>query len=161
MRYADASDEASARRDTTAIYRFLVALYHEAGLPAGVAEPDYGKAMAEIYDIVRNGVALIAERDGELVGSIGLAQNEIWYAKSYCLAERWFYIVPELRDGPVLEAILAEVAAICDALDCPATITIANLNRKRAPRTRLERIGETLTYQPRGRAYRVAPSRNA
>jgi hypothetical protein len=146
-------DEEDARAWTRRIFTFLIPL-HRAN---GIGEPDPGKAMQGIYEIVTGGAALVAEVDGEIVGSLGLYLADIWYAHGTVLRELWFWIRPDLRDGAVLQALLAEAAAIADLAGAHVALAINNPNRKRLPRTRLERVADALSYQSRGAAYVIAP----
>jgi hypothetical protein len=155
------ADEDTIREECRAIYRFLVALHAEAGFPAHIAQPNYGKAMQGIYDAIKDGVVLLAEKDGEIVGSFGGHIFPIWYADQDIIGERWFYVKPEHRTGEVLKPLLAELYALSEDLQVPVSITIANFHRNRAPNARLTKTGEALTYFPTGSSYVIAPARDA
>lgn len=145
--------ERALRDASRGLFAFLMGLHNE----VGVGTPNPGKAMQGIYDTLTSGAVIVAERDGELVGSLGLYATELWYADSAVLSELWFWIAPDHRDGEALEAILRVLANTCDAIGAYAEIKINNPHRKRVPRTRLERIGAALSYQPRGGAFVMPP----
>ena len=150
--------------ETRRIFRFLVALHQEAGAPEDIAAFDHAKALMSMKECITDGIVIAAEIDGELVGIIGLMEYDIWYSQASMLAERFFYIRPEYRDGSVFAALLAELRAIANDLGIVSTITIANMQKtkaKRPPRNQLERVASAFTYIPRGAVYQIAPARDA
>jgi hypothetical protein len=147
-------NEAALRAASRDLFTFLMGLHDEVGV--GTPRPD--KAMQGIYETLKDGAVIVALKGNKIVGSLGLYHTELWYADDSVLSELWFYITPEERDGPALQALLAELAKLCDELGAIAEIKINNPHRKRVPHTRLERIGAALSYQPSGGSYLMPPS---
>lgn len=154
VRFVTRESEDQHREEARRIYRFLVALFDEAGIKQS---PNYGRAMKTIYDTIRDGVVLVAERDGAIIGSIGMTHGPFWYADEDLFSELWFFIRPEHRDGRALELIAAEIAALCDETGSYAELRVNNYFRRRVPRTRLERLGEIICFSPSGVAFEIAP----
>lgn len=149
----DPADEDALRAESRRIFKFLMGLHSE----VGIGTPNPGKAMQGIYERLRDGAVVHAERDGELVGSIGLYETDVWYADSTILVEQWAYVSPAERDGEALRFLLNVVARTADALGSFVNVNINNPHRKRVPHTRLERIGAALSYQPSGGSYVIPP----
>lgn len=156
-RIVDPRSEDETRDETRRIAAFLTALYAEVGVTAEAATPNPGKAVQGVYDTIRDGVVLVAERDGQIVGSLGLVEYPIWYADATALGDKWFFVSPSERGGDVLEALLAATADVATELAKPCFLSVWNPNSQRAPRTRLERVGAALSFNPRGALYRIAP----
>jgi GNAT superfamily N-acetyltransferase len=158
VRYANSDSEEAMREDTRATARLLVGSHLEAGIPERLAPLNHAKALQSIYEAIRDGLVLMAFDGEELVGVLGALQYDFWYSDKTLLAERFFYIKPEYRDGQVLRAILREARDVATDLGIVIHLTIANTHKNRPPRNGLERVGDVLSYLPRGSAYQIAPA---
>lgn len=102
MRYAE-NDE-----DHIAIHQFLCIVAQ----PALHCEIDAHKSMAEVVRVANDDVALMAEKNGHLVGTLGLIRPVWWYGLSHFLTDRWFFVIPTMTNQGIGAALLAEAAAI-------------------------------------------------
>lgn len=99
--------------DVVAIHQFLCLI---AG-PVLLGKIDAIKSITEIGNIVYGradppGVAIMAEVDGELVGTLGLIQPEWWYGPTVFFTDRWFFLYPAFRNRGVGAEILAQAGAL-------------------------------------------------
>ena len=161
VRYADRSSEEAMRADTRAISKLMVMNYRESGITEHLAPFDPTRCLQSIYETIRDGRVVLAFDGDELIGGLGLVEFTIWYSSKTMLSERFFFIRPEYRQGEALRLILREARAIAAASDVALTLTIANAHKRRPPRNGLERIGDVLSFFPRGSAYVVAPAEKA
>lgn len=141
VRYAT-SDE-----DVLPIFELLLRFAAEFGR----APVDPQATVAGVYDIVKNGAALVAEKNGQIVGSIGIFQLTWWYSPQHAfLTDRWLYIVPEHRGGTaVYRALLKEAREVAKSTGLELIIA-PNHSPKTAPRTEIGRVGEALRFDPIG-----------
>lgn len=92
---------AETDQDVVAIHRFLCAM---AGplLPGPIDPKD---SIEEVWRVCSDDVALMAVKDGHLVGSIGLIRPKMWWGKFFILANRWFFALPGAGKPLLQEAI--------------------------------------------------------
>lgn len=112
--------------DTLAIHRFLCLV---AG-PLLDAPIDAEDSVNEVDRVLHQDAAIMAEINGELVGSLGLIRAPFWYnRKALFLTNRWFFIFPQLQHAGVGARLLAEAGVI--AANASLTIIIYRHTRKR------------------------------
>lgn len=99
IRYAQSDD------DVILIHRFLCVVAGPT-LPGPI---DAQKSAIEVWRVVNHDVALMAIRDDQLVGTLGIIQPEHWWGQSKFLANRWFFTLPGSRAG---KPLLKEAKAI-------------------------------------------------
>lgn len=159
VRYADTSSEDAIRDDARALFNLLLHCHQEVGVPERIAPMDPVKFLQSIVEAVREGLVLMAYDGDELIGALGCLQHEIWYSQATMLCERFFYILPEYRDGEAFRAIIAEAKAVADALGIAISISIANMQKGHRPaRNGLQRVAMQLTYLPQGNNYVIVPA---
>lgn len=159
VRYADTRTEEAMREDSRTIFKLAIQNYHETGFPEQIAPFDPVKCLQSIYETVRDGFVLLAFDGDRLVGGLGCAEWSIWYSQATMLSERFFFILPEYRDGDVLKGLLEEAKAVADDLGIAISLTIANTQkRNRPPRNGLQRVASQLTYFPQGNQYMILPA---
>jgi hypothetical protein len=149
------------RADSRAIFHLSAMNYAESGIPEHLAPFDPVRCLQSIYETVRDGLVILAFDGDQLVGGLGCVEYGIWYSPATLLSERFFYIRPEYRQGTALRAILREARAWSVLTGKVIQLTIANFHKDRPPRNGLERIGDVLSFFPRGSAYQVAPAEKA
>lgn len=91
--------------DVVAIHQFLCVVAPPV-LPGPIDGP---KSAVEVWRVVNHEVALMAIRDGLLVGTLGLIRPDFWWGNVCFLANRWFFTLPGSRCG---KALLKEAKAI-------------------------------------------------
>lgn len=94
-----------AEREIPRIVEFLVNRFH-AEFADTLPPVNPQKVVASAYGTWRDGVILIAEDDGAIVGSIALVPSGWWFSDAGFIADRWFYVAPEARGGPAWRALL-------------------------------------------------------
>jgi hypothetical protein len=104
VRYAEGD------QDVAAIHQFLCLV----GGPTLPGPINPIKSMIEVRRVVQQDCALMAFKNGELVGTLGLIRPEAWWGDLHFLANRWFFTLPRLRAG---KPLLKEAIAIAKASD--------------------------------------------
>lgn len=104
IKYADTDAE------IVAIHAFLCIVAGPT-LPGPIHHKD---SAIEVWRVVKHDVALIALRDGKIVGTIGLVKPKFWWGRKHFLANRWFFTLPGSHSGPPL---LKEAIGIAKASD--------------------------------------------
>lgn len=96
-----------------AIHRFLLIV----ALPAMRCPVDVKASLLEIIRVTKEEVAIMAIRDGLLVGTMGLIKPQWWYGngRDSFLTDRWHFCLPQFYNGPVNDALMAEAKAIAHA----------------------------------------------
>jgi hypothetical protein len=159
IRYADTD---AVQDEARAIFTLLVQMHLEGvGIPEHLAPLDHDKALGAIANVVRHGLTVMAYDGAELVGVLGLIRCGVWYSQAPMLSERFFYIQSEHRHGSAMRAMLRAARDCASANGLFLQLTIANFHKDRPARNGLERIGETLSFFPRGSTYTVAPAEKA
>lgn len=103
IRYAETDD------DVIAMHRFLLVVAQ----PAMQCPVDAQDSLLEIIRVTKEEVALMAIRNGLLVGTMGLISPSWWYnTKCRFLADRWHFVLPELHHGDVNAALIDEARKI-------------------------------------------------
>lgn len=127
VRYATTLD------DVRAICGKNLAIMHR---EMGIVPANPGKAFKRVHDLVLgeggDGFALMAERDGVLIGSLGLEIGECWYGDGQVLIDLWFYTLPTERGGLTARVLMREAAAVAGELGLVALITVNNPRRSTA-----------------------------
>ena len=52
--------------------------------------------------------------DGFLVGTLGVIRPTWWYGHGQFLTDRWHFVLPEHKHGPVDEALMREARMLAD-----------------------------------------------
>ncbi len=144
--------------DAQRVFQFLVALYFEVRRVEG----DPNKAFVEVYHSVKNDAVFVVEdmdKDEQIVGSVCVFDSPggFFYAKAGgFFDEKWLYVDPQYRDGPVLRLLMNEVKDLCDRVGQPAFLRIFNPKRVQSD-SPVARVGEDLGYTPAGAVVRVQP----
>lgn len=90
---------AESDQDVVAIHGFLCIV---AG-PTLPGDIDPNASAIEVYRVVKEECALMAMRDGKLVGTLGIIKAKFWWGKdAEFLANRWFFALPEIGAGRLL-----------------------------------------------------------
>lgn len=106
-----------------------------------LARVDAEKSLAEVWRVVKEEAAFMAFIDDRLVGTVGITFAEWWYGEGGFLTDRWNFTLPELRNGPVSQALLDEADRLAAASDL---LFIQQGKTRRDPKR-----GHTLYTMPR------------
>lgn len=89
-------------RDAEEIMRLIAEMHGEVGL-----FPLSAKSVAStVVNTIETGFVLIAERGGEVAGSVGLAVDEPWYSETRVLRDLWVYVRPAHRRSRAADQLL-------------------------------------------------------
>lgn len=72
------------------------------------------KSLIEVIRVVKEDVALMAIKDGRLIGTLGIVRATWWYGDGEFLADRWHFVLPEERHGEADRMLMAEAKKIAD-----------------------------------------------
>jgi len=107
---------AQSDQDVALIHAFLCQV---AG-PSLLAPINPEKSIAEVYRVVKEEAAFVAEASGgALIGTIGIVYADWWYALDGFLTDRWCFVSPEFRHRGVFEAMLVEADELAAAAGVP------------------------------------------
>lgn len=82
--------------DARAVYDLLAKHMHpESGIDLPPVDPM--KTAGTILRAIAGGGVAVEERDGAIVGSIGLSPNESWWSVEPSVIDLWFYVHPDAR----------------------------------------------------------------
>ncbi|MCR9254696.1 MAG: GNAT family N-acetyltransferase [Alphaproteobacteria bacterium] len=100
------------RGDLLQVFRIIEALHreHDARLPTF----SEAKAAAALLDVLDSGMCFVAEKDGNVVGSIGLVKRPYWFSTESAWSDLWFYVLPEHRGRAGLDLLRAVKARATD-----------------------------------------------
>jgi hypothetical protein len=96
--------------DVIAIHQFLLVVAR----PAMLCPVNPIKSLNEIIRVTKEEVALMAIKDGHLVGTLGLIRPVWWYGDEAFLTDRWHFVLPQFHHGEPDKALKAEARKIAD-----------------------------------------------
>jgi hypothetical protein len=103
IRYAE-TDE-----DVIAMHQFLLVVAQ----PAMRAPVDVQASLMELIRVTKEEVAIMAIKDGRLIGTMGLIRPSWWYAPDHSfLCDRWHFILPEHQHGVANKLLIEEARKI-------------------------------------------------
>lgn len=124
LHYAETDD------DVIAIHQFLLVV----AAPAMRCPVDALASLQEIIRVASEDVAIMAIQDGHLVGTLGLVRMAWWYNPGHdFMADRWNFVLPQLRNGDVGRLLEQEAQMIADE----AGLEFINQGKIRGKRGRL------------------------
>jgi|EndMetStandDraft_7_1072992.scaffolds.fasta_scaffold648088_2 hypothetical protein len=116
--------------DIIPIHRFLCLVAQ----PVLMAPIDAEDSIAGVADVIGgNAYALVAEINGEIVGSLGLVTPVWWYNRKVpFFTDRWFFIYPQLAHLGVGAGLQAEAHATAARAGADLVINGKMVRRSRA-----------------------------
>jgi len=85
--------------DLPPLHRLLTAMH--SGTVVGTSPLDLSRLEAALDYSVSRGEVLVAEVDGEIVGSIAWMECSDWWSTELYLADRWFFVYKGYRNSRV------------------------------------------------------------
>lgn len=85
----------------------------------GFPEPDADLVRAWVRGLVSGGLVLVAERAGELVGSLALERDAFPWARAAFISERWFHVRRDAGAGRIGHELRQAARAIASRLGLP------------------------------------------
>lgn len=105
IRYAETD------QDVCAIHQFLLVV----AKPAMRVPVDPIQSLMEIIRVTKDYVAIMAEQNGHLVGTMGVISAPWWYNPcEMFMADRWDFVLPQLQHTEVHRMMLAEANTIAE-----------------------------------------------
>lgn len=95
--------------DAIPLHRFLCVIAQ----PVLHAPIDPENSITEVVRVIAQDFAVLAEIDGEIVGSLGMVGVDWWYArKARFLTDRWLFAYPTVRKMGVAVAMLGMAGSV-------------------------------------------------
>lgn len=117
-------------QDCIAIHQFLLVV----AAPSMRCPVDAVASLNEVIRVVTQEVAVMAIRDGRLIGTLGLVRSPWWYNPAHdFMADRWNFVLPQFRNGDTGRMIEAEAESIAAA----AGLEFINFGKIRGKRGKL------------------------
>ncbi len=121
----------ATKDDFEGLSDLLCGLFHAEHMAGPVGFPlNLAKAWAHILRVLEKGVVIVAVRDGEIVGSIGLIEEEPWWSADKMTADAWFYVAPSARSSRAARELLKAADAERKAPLIIGVFNAADLERK-------------------------------
>lgn len=121
------------KEDLQDIYWLLVKYMHP---ECGLAELAPTRVAHEVMAVLSHGYAFVVERDGKIVGSVGLLMGEpFWYSQEVRLFDRWIYVHPEHRATGAGDMLIGAMQQLSEASGIPllsAVFSPTDTDRKNA-----------------------------
>ena len=129
--------------DVPDLYDLLLTMHDEVGM-ATLAPL---KVVQAIENVLETGFCVVAEIDGEIVGSIGLDLREWWYSEDVFFGDRWVFVHPDYRKSSIAAGMLRKAISFADKADIPLVVGVfspKDVERKNALfRRHFSPVGET------------------
>jgi len=106
--------------DLEAICTLLRSMHSE----IGIGRVDDDTARGAISDIIQKGQCVVAEKDGAIVGSVGLTMTQWWYSKDLLFTDQWFFVHPAHRQHGLATRLVNFIKGVADKWKIPAVISV-------------------------------------
>lgn len=140
----------TARRDD------LMQVFH-LGREFGAELPSYmpldeTKALQTIDRVFKEGLIIVAEVDGKIVGSIGLIARQWWFSDRWFLGDNWIFVSKDHRKSRIAIQMLKRAKQFADKTGLPLFVDIFSFNQVKRKNRLFRRyftpIGEGFCYLP-------------
>lgn len=115
-------------QDFDAVMGLLSAMHQEIGM----AEISPERTARVVARLLQGGSVFGVERDGALVGSIGLMSDRFWYSEKWFVGDYWTYVVPDERGGGAGEMLVSAALELAAKRKQPLLLGTVGLNRTEA-----------------------------
>jgi len=106
--------------DTERIFELLKIMHGE----NGIAPMSPIKVVRRIKSCITDGVVLLFEVDGKLVGSVGAGMQEFWYSEFAHLSDYWIFVHPAHRKSTVVLELIKGLREKALQLDVPLAVGV-------------------------------------
>ena len=123
--------------DAGRIYDFLLNLYGENSVFA-LSERRSRESIASCLNMEQGtyGVTGLIEKDGKIVGAVGLRPSQMWYSDDWFLDELWNFVHPDHRNSDYAQRLIEFSQWAATRLGLPLVMGIVTKKRL-APKIRL------------------------
>lgn len=113
---------------------------------------DADKAYDSILDCIENGYVVLAYRNGELAGSIGLQVMAYWYSTTEFVGEKWTFVRTNHRNSHIAAHLVKQAKDVAAKMGMYLFIDIFS-DRQAETKNRLFRryltpVGEKFMWRP-------------
>lgn len=103
---------AETEQDAYAIHEFLLVV----AAPAMRCPVDPIESLMEVLRVMKENVAIMAIKDGRLIGSLGIVNPPWWYNPEHSfMCDRWHFLLPQFQHTEADQMMLDEAEAIAEA----------------------------------------------
>jgi hypothetical protein len=95
----------------------------------GMGRLDIEKLEAIVLQQMSRDLVFVSEKDGALIGAMGLVEEEWFYSRDTYLHDFFLYIVPEERNNGHLAEFTAMVAGLAEGFGIPGYWIVLNFKR--------------------------------
>ena len=134
LRWAEADD-----------HQAIVTLLNEMHAEIGAFPLSHAKLTAHVGEVLTSGRAMLAEIDGELIGSIGLLGTEPWYSEQKIISDYWIFVSRETpKRLTVFRAMVAEVQTYARDVGIPLVLALYSSKDRTRKAKLFERWGDQI-----------------
>lgn len=134
LRWAEADD-----------HQAIVVLLNEMHSEIGAFPLSHAKLTVHVGELLTSGKILLAEIDGEVIGSIGLLGSEPWYSEQKIISDYWIYVSREATKRlSVFRAMVAEVKAYAEDVGIPLVLALYSGKDRTRKAKLFERYGDNI-----------------
>lgn len=87
------------------------------------------KLLRTVVTVMQEGVILVALRDGEIVGTMGIAPQQWWFSEAWYLSDCWMFVKKGARRSTAAADILKGARDFSDKTGLPIVPAVASLHR--------------------------------
>ena len=116
----------AGQTDAPAIFEMLLEFY---GGEFPFIPTDKGKVAADLEVVLREGIAIVAERGGEMVGTVGLMPTEWRFSRSLYLGDHWTFVRKKARNSQAGQKLLREAKSVADKAGVILLMGVANMRQ--------------------------------
>ena len=117
VRKADRSE-----KDARKLFSLLMVMSKDVGLPLPAVSAE--RVLAQIANVIENGVCYMAEHSGDLVGAIGLLPETPWWSRENYLADTFFFVRSDKRASKAATKLLRAAKEYAEEKDRPLALTL-------------------------------------
>ncbi len=141
---------AAVRDDLMQVFHLLQEMAAEFPKPLPA---DDTKVLQTIDALFKDGLILVAEVDGKIVGSIGLGPTQWWFSEVWLLGDKWIFVSKKHRKSRIAIQMFKRIKEFADKADMPMAVSIFSFNQVKRKNSFFRRyftpVGESFLYLPR------------
>lgn len=136
--------------DLEAVYQLLLVMHGEY---ANIGRVDAAKARGAILDIIKSGGCIVAEQNGEIVGSVGIFKSASWFSSDEVWSDQWFFIHPDHRKHGLATQFIACLKAAANSENRPFVLSVnttaRTLTKLKYFKKHMQQFGGSFIYFPK------------
>jgi len=108
--------------DAPAIYDLLCLMHQE----NGIFSISHEKVKSKITEVLNYGVVIVAVKDDQVVGTLGLSPNQVWYTDDWNLSDVWVFVHPDHRRSTFARDLLRAAKEVAARLNMPIMVGVVS-----------------------------------